>query len=465
MRWLAALITLLGAIVFGFSGALAPELTPLGRQAAAALILVIGWWIFQPGGIPFSISAVAFLALLLTFGVPAGVVFSGYSSGAIWTLIPTLFLGYALGKTGLGRRIACFCLKSLRPTWGNLLLMCAGIGIVLSLLTSSITVRVVVVTPIALNAVHLLGLPKKSPERSMFLITAWMMATIPGMGWMSGSLNGPVLSGLYAAVPDLSAPTFSLWLRASLLPVALTTAATSWAGYLLFRPAHPLPARQEVFASAYLELGPISWHEQVTLATLTASFLLLATGGLHQVPNAAICLGAMFILVTLGVIKTPEISSGISWDLILFVGATMSLEEILKYTGLTEFLAGLIIPAIAPVAEQPLLFLPLTFLLFIAWRFVDIAVFVPTMAVVASVLPEIQLVYGIHPAVFIPILCLAANAFILSYTNIFVLVAEKSLGEEGWRPRHLAAYGLIYAVVGAAAIAVSVPFWHLQGLL
>ena len=40
---------------------------------------------------------------------------AGYTSSAVWVLIPALFFGFALIKTGLGKRIAYFVLKTFEP--------------------------------------------------------------------------------------------------------------------------------------------------------------------------------------------------------------------------------------------------------------------------------------------------------------------------------------------------------------
>jgi di/tricarboxylate transporter len=57
-------------------------------------------------------SGAILLAGGLLYKLPLDVVTTGYTSSAVWVLVPALFFGFALMKTGLGKRIAYFVLKT-----------------------------------------------------------------------------------------------------------------------------------------------------------------------------------------------------------------------------------------------------------------------------------------------------------------------------------------------------------------
>jgi hypothetical protein len=80
-------------------------------------------------------------------------------------------------------------------------------------------------------------------------------------------------------------------------------------------------------------------------------------------------------------------------------------------------------------------------------------------------LPEIATRFGIDPTVWIPVFCLAMNTFLLSYTNVFALTAEKSMGDAGWNPKHLTWYGLVYCAVSVASVCLTIPYWRAIGLI
>jgi di/tricarboxylate transporter len=108
--------------------------------------------------------------------MPASTVFSGFTHTAIWTLVAALYFGFVLKKTGLGHRIAFMILKLFRPTYVSMILAWAVIGIALSLLTPSMTVRVAIMMPIAVNCCELCGLKPGSKGNSLILLTAFIMA-------------------------------------------------------------------------------------------------------------------------------------------------------------------------------------------------------------------------------------------------------------------------------------------------
>lgn len=457
------LLLLLCAIFLGLTAPFAPALDAFGHRALMLVIVTIGLWVFKPWNVPFSAAGGLMMASLLAIGVPPRVVFSGFVGGAVWTLIPALFFGFALAKTGLGKRIAYFGMKSIRVSYPSLLIMWAVIGIVLSLLTPSITVRVVIVTPIVLQCVQVCRLPAGSRERSLVLLTAWAMAVIPGFGWLTGSLNGPVMTGFYAAVPNMPSIDFGSWARVALLPAAVISGLTLIGGYFALKPAGTLTVDRDVFIEEYRKLGPITKNEIITAITLILSFSFFLTGSFHGIPDAAICLFAFFVFALTGVIQAQEISSGISWDLVLFMGSAMGLGSIFSETGISAWLSEILVDALAPIAGNPWLFIGTTLVFLFLWRFVDIAILIPTLAVVSAIAPEVSARYGIHPHIWIPLICIGINAFFVRYMNMFVLIAESGLGHEGWQAKHLLRYGLVYFAASLLAMIPVIPYWIARG--
>jgi len=451
-------------IVVGLSQMFHPALSLLGHYTLMMLIITVGLWIFKPLDLPFSASGGLFMASLLTFGVPSANVFSGFSGAAVWTLIPALYFGFVLVKTGLGRRIACFGMKSIDITYPNLLMMWALIGVTLSMLTPAIVVRVVIVTPIAMQCVQICNLPEGSKARSLILITAWAMAAIPGIGWLTGSLSGPTLSGFYSSIPELGAIDFASWARVSLPPVALLAILTVLGGYIALKPSEKLNISKKVFLEEYRNLGPMSLHEKITGIVLILCFMLFATSSLHPIPDAAVGLLGLFVLVAAGIIDSKELSSGVNWDMILFTGTAMGLGSVFAVTGISSWMSDILVGALSPIAGNPWVFvftiLPLMFL----WRFVDIAVYIPTMAVISAIAPEVYSRYNINPLIWIPLLCIAKNSFFLSYINMFVLVAESNMGGKGWTAEHLAKYGTAYFIASMITMLAAVPYWISIGM-
>jgi len=431
-----------------------------------ALIVCVFCWIKKPFGMPYSISGLIFLGVCVIAGVPPAVAFSGYATGGFWTLVPALFFGFALASTGLGKRIAYALLMRLqKPTLPKLLFVFCAVGIILSVLTPSMTVRVVIIVPIALSCAELCGFGKGTKERSILLISAWVAAVVPGTAWPSGSLNGPILTGTFAS-SGLGDIVFSEWVRAALLPVFITVILTILLGYLLNKPKEQPALSRSMFLSTFAGIGPVAKNEIVTAVILVGCFIFFVTRQLHHIPDAAVCITGLILLFVFGIIKAENIGTGVNWDLILFIGGILGYGAIFEYTGLSKMLVGVIAPAVAPIAGSSTgLFLILAALVFFLWRFVDVATFIPTFAIVTAMIPGFAAEFGIDPYVWIPVLVLAQNTFLMTYTNMFALIAEKSMGENGWNAKTFSRYSLVYCGCAVVAIAVSLPYWAGLGLI
>ena len=81
-------------------------LAPLGHYILATVIVGLGFWIFKPGNMPFTVGVVIIIAGALIFGLGFNVATAGFTSSAVWVLIPALYFGFILQKTGLGKRVA-----------------------------------------------------------------------------------------------------------------------------------------------------------------------------------------------------------------------------------------------------------------------------------------------------------------------------------------------------------------------
>ena len=399
-------------------------------------------------------------------GVPMSVAFSGYSSAGFWTLVPALFFGFALAQTGLGKRIAYVLLGLLKnPTLPKIIAVFFVVGLVLSLLTPSMVVRVVIIVPIALSCADLCEFDKGTRNRSILLISAWIAAVVPGTAWPNGSLNGPVLAGMFSS-SGLGEIVFGEWVRAALFPVFLAVILVLFFGYIFNKTKEKPMLDKSKFTSTFKNTGTMAQSEIITGIILLAVFALFVTRGLHHISDPVICISALVALFIFGIIKTENITTGINWDITLFMGSALGYGVIFDYTGLSKWLVGVIVPASAPIASASVgLLLLLTTVIFFLWRFVDVATFVPTFAIVTAMMPGFADQFGISPYVWIPILSLAQNTFLMSYTNLFALVAEKNMGDGAWDKKTFSRYSLVYCACVFVAVAAALPYWAAFGLI
>jgi di/tricarboxylate transporter len=457
-------IRLIGAVFFALVGLVVAIVAPVGALTHAGnlvmgtIVITLGLWIFRPGGIPYTTGCSILLAGCLVSGLPFPVVMSGFASPALWVLIPALYFGYVLQKTGLGRRIVFWVLKKFRPSYLTMVLGWVIVGIILSLLTPSITVRVAIVIPIALGTVEACRLGFGGREASLITLTAFGMALFPGTGWLTGSLWGPILTGMFPPeVKAMGNPTDwvkgmgPFWLVVTVAYIALL--------YFMLRPGKPLGLEQHAFKEEYQKLGPISGKETASLAILIAAFLMFSTESIHHIPTAATALGAFFLLALFGVITAADIGIGVSWDIILFLGAAICLPAISNASGIAKWLATLLDPVISTLAVNPVSFLLIFVVFYWILRFFDVSWGFATAALLAPIMVPLYTKFGIHPIVVATVFAIGGNAFFLAYQQPFAMMADAISKGTAWDNKYLSLGGLAFAIAAIIGMLVSIPYW------
>jgi len=454
------------ALFFALVRPFAPALGVQGHVVISSVLFTVGLWIFGSRWVPLSIASAVMLLLFLTSGLKYNVVFTGFTSRALWILIPALYFGFALSKTGLGKRLAYMVISFFKPSYLTLTISWVIIGILLSVLTPSISVRIAIVIPIAVATLEICKIKGGTTGASFLMLAAWGMVIIPGSGWVTGALWGPLAIAYFDATPGLQGIiTSGSWLKALLFPSLLLSVLFILALYVFMKPREELKIDREKFKEEYRALGPMSFAEKATLVILVITFTLLVTTQLHHLPDVAIVLGAFALLAVLGVIRAKDIGPAISWDLVIFLGSVMGLGTVFQESGLSSFLSNSLTPVIDILAVNPwlILFVALGFLFI--WRFLDAAQLYATIPFLLPLLPILASNYGIHPLVVYTVFIITGNCFFLAYQQPFVVLAESVAGRTVWPRNHLLKAGVIYFVVSLISLAMSIPYWILVGLI
>ena len=455
-----ALLAILTMAMAPFS----PELNQTAHFMLGGILITLSIWIFKPFRLSYSAGALFLAFFSLAVGLKPDVVFSGFTQSSIWTLIPALFFGFTLHKTGLGKRVALAIIKLFKPSYVSLVFAWVLIGVVLSLLTPSSTVRVSIMIPIAVQCCELCELEKGSKGNSLILLTALGMALIPGSGWMSGVLWGPIISGMINSVPETQGlVTFDSWFGVLFVPIVITTVLLVAFSLLVLKPKEKL-SRGAIDGIRKAPRKKMTRKEIIAGLVLIGVFIMFLTSSLHGLPDAAVCLAAVFIFFLTGVLESGDFNTGVNWDLIVFVASALSFSAIFTTTGISAWLAGIVVPALAPIASSPVLFMAGIMLFVFLWRFFDVALFIPTIAILVPILPAIQAAYSISPLVWLFVFVMAGNSFVMAYQNMWAMMSRSISGERTFTNKHLGIYGLLYFAACAVAMAVAIPMWTGAGL-
>jgi len=440
------------------------NLNDTAQLMLGGILISLSIWIFKPFNLSYSAGGLFLACFALAIGLKPAVVFSGFTQSAIWTLVPALFFGFTLQKTGLGKRIALAIIKLFRPSYISLVFAWVLIGVILSLLTPSSTVRVAIMIPIAVQCCELCRLEKSSKGNSLILLTAFGMAILPGSGWMTGVLWGPIISGMINSVPETQGlVTFSNWFSTLFVPVTITTIVLIVGSLFVLKPKERL-STDAIDAIKNQPAQKLSRHEIIAGVILIAVFIMFLTNRFHGLPDAAVCLAGVFAFFLSGVLDAKDFNTGVNWDLIVFIAIALSFSAIFTETGISGWLAGIVVPALAPIAGNPFLFMFCVMLFVFLWRFFDVALFIPTIAILVPILPSVQEAYNISPLVWLFVFVMAGNSFVMAYQNMWAMMSRSIAGDRTFTNKHLGIYGLLYFAACFIALVVAIPMWINAGL-
>ena len=457
-------LMVLAAVIIMLIKPFSANLNDTAHIMLGGIIITLCIWIFKPLNLPYAVGGLFLALFALIIGLAPATVFSGLAQPAIWTLIPALFFGFTLQKTGLGKRIALTIIKFCKPSYFSLVFAWIFVGLILSVLTPSITVRVAIVIPIALQCCELCKIKKGTKGNALILLTAFAMALIPGSGWLSGLLTGPIIQSMYNATPGLEGiVTFNSWLNVLFLPMLIVTALVAAGSLIVLKPDEPI-SKDVINAIKEQSSQKMDRNEIMSAIILTAVFLMFLNSGFHRIQGAAICLAAVFALFLFGVLEPKDFNAGVNWDLVIFIGMALSLGAIFTATGISQWLAGIVVPALAPIAGNPWIFMFSIMIFMFLWRFVDVATFIPTMAIMIPILPDIQAAYQISPLVWVAIFVMAQNAFFMAYQNIWAMMSRSISGERACSNKHLGIYGVLYFIACLLSMTAAIPMWIRAGL-
>jgi len=413
----------------------------LGTVAAA-----LATWIFRPAGGTFIIgAAIIFLGGTLA-GMPMADLAGGFSSPALWLLIPAMFIGAALMKTGLGKRMVYAFFKRLNLTYPRILFGWFVTSILFALITPSATVRFLIATPIAVSVADACCLPRGSRGRSLIIISAWLLNIFPATAWMHGSLYGPVFSAFLPDGAMRAMATEQTWFIV-MAPWLFFSVVFIIALYFVLKPEQPLAITKDQLSQMYLDLGPMSKAERGCLITTIFIF------------------AAFFLLLILGVLSAKDISTSINWDTVAFFGMILSFVHIFEVAGITAWLSPFLAALMKPIAVSPLLFVLALYGICVLIRFLDVTQGWISSAILAMAAPMLFADFGIHPLIPVMVFVCASNLFFFRYQQPWITQVESVCGEGGWNPRHLAKASILYAVLAAVFLVFNRFYWQIVGIL
>jgi len=442
-------IWLVLAVVVGLAIAAMP--TPHGLTPIAKYVLAISGFTVVLWATPVmnnGVASVLMMGLMVLVGVRPPLALSGFANPPWWILVCVLYYGFVMKKTGLAERLSYYILSLFPGTYNGILSAFFVIGFVLALGIPSMTVRTAIMTPIAWALVQSLGLPKRSHGCALIMLTTVEMAVIPGLAFLFGSLDGPVVVAAFQAkhLPL----TWAGYAQVLTFPTLLLCVLILVGNQLVLRPEAPLKTSGEFARERLKALGAFKQQELIAAIVIVISIGLWTT----KLPSFMIGMIAMAIFALAGILRDEDIGTGVSWTLLLFIGGIFSLANAVQDYKITDWLAGYFVPIAQHITYSTVLVMIVMSLIMYLLRFLDPSAFI-----------AIPVMFLTTVDVTMAALLIASVPFWLSYENFWIAMGEGITANEGFTSGQRVRLANAYAIIALVVMVVSVGYWRLVGVL
>ena len=300
--------------------------------AAVVVVLAVALW--ASARVPEYLVALGFFtaALLLRLAPPA-VVFSGFTSGALWLIFGGQVMGVGIRHTGLAGRIADVAARRLGArSYGAVIAGAVALGTFVSFFLPSAMGRVALLMPVAAAMADRYGFRQPGDGRTGILLAVAFGTTAPAMAILPANVPNAVLAGAAEGQGVTLGYLEYLVLHFPVLG-ALKAVAVAAVVLLLF------PARLAVEPGNGPPPSPLSGPERLMASLLVAALALWATDTLHHLPPAWVSLAVAVPVLVPGLRLAPKRAlQEVNFGSLFFVAGILGLGGVISYTGLGRLL-------------------------------------------------------------------------------------------------------------------------------
>ncbi|WP_264739015.1 SLC13 family permease [Cytobacillus firmus] len=333
---------MLGAALSASVYAVLPGSSDSAKIMLALLVLSVFYWTFEP--LPLGVTAVLLLVLMLLFRiVTMDIIFSGFSSPAIFLIIGGMMLARGVNDTPLAKRLAYLILAKWAGTAKGLLASILLIPQVQAFFIPAVAVRATLILPVALMALDHIGVKKDGNLRKMILLGVAFGGTISGTIVMTAAIGNILTVELLKQFLGIQI-TYLQWFMYT-VPIWLFLIPLSW---LTLIKLFPLPKENEEFHhlkeemdKKLKELGTINTDEKKCIGILILIVCLWFTEPLHGLhPSIPTLIGVILMAFPgVGCSKWDNMVK-INFDTILIMGVTLSLGYAFNQSGAAELVGA-----------------------------------------------------------------------------------------------------------------------------
>ena len=436
-------------------------LDPAATKQLGLLCLTLIYWVFWVFP-DYGVALLFALGLILTGLAKADVVLGGFASTTWFMTLGVLGLGAAITGSGLFYRLSLQLVRFFPLNYYWQIIALGLMGIVVMALIPQQSARTAIISQMLVNLSESLGY--KNPSRAS---TGLFVASFLGLGqlgflFLTGSTTSLIAWGLLP--PDVRAQfTWGYWFLAALPPTLVVVAIILLSTMFLYRPESQAQVSYKMVQNQLEVLGPLSQKEWITLGVLFFTVGGWLTISYHGIDGAWISLISLCVLVNTGVLGWGMLKKGIDWELLIYMGATLSIPTLLTQAKIDEWLVGWISPLIVPFLERPALSFVIIALIAYGTKLIFTS-FLTVVTLTVALLP-LSVDMGISPWIMATIILVASEVWFFPFQVDWHTLAYSTTEGKGFTYPLMSRINPFYALAYILALIVAIPYWRYLGLM
>ncbi len=459
-RWLGGI---LGLAVGGYLWLWQPDigLDPNGIRLLGLLSFTLIYWVFRV--MPdYGVALIFGLGLILAGLASPQTVMGGFASTTWFMTLGVLGLGAAITGSGLFYRLSLHLVRLFPLNYYWQVFATGLMGVVVMALIPQQTARTAITSQMLVNLSESLGY--KTPSKAS---TGLFAASFLGLGqlgflFLTGSTTSLIAWGLLPN--DVRAQfTWGYWFIAALPPTLVVIAIVLAAIMFLYRPESQPKISYSMVHTQLGVLGRLSFKEWISFATLCLTLAGWLTAGYHGIDGAWISLMAFAILINTGVLDWGIMRKAIDWELLIYMGVTLSIPSLLTQAKLDQWMIELMSPLIDPFLTSPVWFFIIIALLTYALKLFFTS-FLTVVTLCVALLP-LSVDIGMSPWVLAMIILMASEVWFFPFQIDWHTLAYSTSERKGFTYPLMARINPFYAVAYIIALIVAIPYWRYLGLM
>jgi len=402
------------------------------------------------------------LGLILTNLGSADVVLGGFASTTWFMTLGVLGLGAAITSSGLFYRLSLQLVRffPLSYTWQIIAL--GFMGVIVMALIPQQSARTAIISQMLINLSESLGYKNPSKASTGLFVASFLGLGQLGFLFLTGSTTSLIAWGLLPK--DVRAQfTWGYWFLAALPPTLVVVAIVLLGSVFLYRPESQAKISYKMVQTQLGILGPLSHKEWITLFVLCFTVAGWLTISYHGIDGAWISLIAFCALINTGVLGWGMVKKGIDWELLIYMGATLSIPTLLTKAKIDEWLVDFILPLLLPFVDTP----AISFIIIALLAYVLKLLFTSFLTVVTlcvALLP-ISIDMGISPWIMSMLILVASEVWFFRFQVDWHTLAYSTTEGKGFTYPLMSRINPLYAIAYILALIAAIPYWRYLGLM